>query len=100
MNSKLNQTMNTGKYIFTRLFNLLPKYEFDKCVMRYKGNYKFQKFTCWIQFLSMAFGQLTGRESLRDTTVCLKAHKSKLYHLGIGHLVTRSTLAYANEHRN
>jgi len=92
--------MNTGKYIFTQLFSLLPKYEFDKCVMRHNGNYKSQKLSSWIQFLSMAFGQLTARESLRDTAICLKAHKSKLYHLGIGHLVTRSTLAYANKHRN
>jgi len=92
--------MNSGKYVFTQLIGVLPKYEFDKCVERYDGSYKVQSFTCWIQFLSMAFGQLTGRESLRDTVVCLKAHKSKLYHLGIGHLVTRSTLAYANETRN
>ena len=92
--------MNSGQYVFKQLIGLLPKYEFDKCVNRYDGNYKVQRFTCWIQFLSMAFGQLTGRQSLRDTVVCLRAHRSKLYHLGIGHLVTLSTLSYANETRN
>ncbi len=92
--------MFSGKYVFTQFIGLLSKYDFDKCVELHDGNFKVQKFTCWIQFLSMAFGQLTGRESLRDTVVCLKAHKSKLFHLGIGHLVTRSTLAYANETRN
>lgn len=92
--------MNKGKYVFAQLVELLPKYEFDKCVERFDGNFKVIDFTCWIQFLSMSFGQITNRESLRDTVVCLQAHKSKLYHLGINHLVTRSTLAYANEHRN
>ena len=92
--------MNKGKYVFAQLVELLPRYEFDKCVERYDGNFKVIDFTCWIQYLSMSFGQITNRESLRDTVVCLQAHKSKLYHLGIDHLVTRSTLAYANEHRN
>lgn len=91
--------MNQGKYVFSQLISLLPKYEFDKCVERYKGNYKVKELTCWIQFLSMSFGQLTNRESLRDLVICLQAHQSKLYHIGIGHRVTRSTLAYANEHR-
>lgn len=92
--------MNHGKYIFTQLFEILPRYEFDKCVARYNGNFKVKKFTCWIQFLTMSFGQLTGRESLRDTITCLAAHQKKLYHLGINCLVTRSTLADANESRN
>lgn len=92
--------MNKGKYVFAQLVDLLPKYEFDKCVDRYEGNFRVLDFTCWIQFLSMSFGQITNRESLRDTVVCLQAHSAKLYNLGIGYPVTRSTLAYANEHRN
>lgn len=92
--------MNHGKYVFAQLFDILPKYEFDKCVIRYKGNSRVKDFTCWIQFLTMSFGQLTGRESLRDTVNCLSAHHKKLYHLGINYLVTRSTLADANEKRN
>jgi hypothetical protein len=92
--------MNKGKYVFAQLVELLPRYEFEKCVERFNGNFRVIDFTCWIQFLSMSFGQITNRESLRDTVVCLQAHKSKLYHLGINHLVTRSTLAYANEQRN
>ena len=92
--------MNHGKYVFTQLFEYLPKYEFDKAVARYQGNYKNKGFTCWTQFLVMSFGQLTNRESLRDIVNCLSAHPSKLYHLGIKFAVKKSTLAEANETRN
>lgn len=92
--------MNHGKYVFAQLFERLPKYEFDKCVARYQGNYKVKELTCWIQFLTMSFGQLTNRESLRDTITCLSAHHRKMYHLGIRHPVSRSTLAEANEKRD
>ena len=91
--------MNQGKYVFTQLFDILPKYEFDKCVARYQGNFKVKGFTCWLQFLTMSFGQLTRRESLRDTVNCLSAHQKKFYHLGINFAVSRSTLAQANEKR-
>ena len=92
--------MNQGKYVFSQLISTLSNYEFDKCVDKHKGTYKVKDFTCWIQFLAMSFGQLTQRESLRDVVVCLQAHHSKLYHLGMNYPVTRSTLAYANEHRS
>jgi hypothetical protein len=92
--------MNHGKYVFTQLFEFLPKYEFEKCVARYKGNYKNKGLTCWIQFLAMSFGQLTSRESLRDIVNCLTAHQNKLYHLGIKFIPRKSTLAEANENRN
>lgn len=92
--------MNHGKYVFAQLFEILPKYEFDKCVARYSGNFKVRGFTCWIQFLTMSFGQLTGRESLRDTVSCFTAHQRKLYHLGINFSVNLSTLALANENRD
>jgi hypothetical protein len=92
--------MNKGQYVFSQIISILPKYEFDKCVTRYKGNYKVKDFSCWMQFLCMSFGQLTNRESLRDVVICLQAHEKKLYHLGISHRVVRTTLAYANEHRD
>ena len=92
--------MNHGKYVFAQLFERFPKYEFDKCVARYQGNYKVKELTCRIQFLAMSFGQLTNRESLRDTVTCLSAQHRKLYHLGIRHPVSRSTLAEANEKRD
>ena len=92
--------MNHGKYVFAQLFDILPRYEFEKCVSRYRGNRRVKGFTCWIQFLAMSFGQLTGRESLRDTVNCLSAHQKKFYHLGINFVVSRSTLAEANENRN
>jgi Domain of unknown function (DUF4372)/Transposase DDE domain len=92
--------MNKGQYVFSQIISILPKYEFDKCVTRYQGNYKVKDFSCWMQFLCMSFGQLTNRESLRDVVICLQAHEKKLYHLGISHRVVRTTLAYANEHRD
>lgn len=92
--------MNTGQFVFSQLTSFLPRYEFDKCVTRYQGNYRVKDFTCWKQFLTMLFGQITHRESLRDTITCLHAHRSKLYHLGFKHRVFRSTLADANERRN
>lgn len=92
--------MNRGKYVFAQLFDILPKYEFDKSVACYHGNFRVKGFTCWIQFLAMSFGQLTNRESLRDTVNCLAAHHRKFYHLGIKFKVNLSTLALANETRN
>lgn len=92
--------MYSGKMIFAQLMDFVPKHEFRRCVKRYRGSYKVQKFSCWDQFLCMAFAQLTYRESLRDIETCLRAVKDKLYHLGICAHVSRSTLAYANEKRD
>src|SRR6266404_4922053 len=75
----------------------LPTYEFQKCVNRYQGEYKLRNFSCRDQFLSMAFAQLTYRESLRDIETCLRAIGSKLYHMGFKSTIARSTLADANE---
>jgi hypothetical protein len=65
--------MNSGKTIFSQLMDFLSPYEFRKCVERYGGNYKVKSFSCWDQFLCMAFAQLTYRESLRDIQACLRA---------------------------
>ncbi len=92
--------MNQGKTIFSQIFSYINRYEFDKCVERYNGNYYIKNFTCWEQFLVMSFAQLSGRESLRDITVCLNAVRDKLYHSGIKSRISRSTLAEANEKRN
>jgi len=92
--------MNTGRTVFTQIMGFLPLWEFRKCVKRYRGNYKVQKFSCMDQFLCMAFAQLTYRESLRDIEACLRAMQSKLYHMGIRYRVSKSTLADANEKRD
>jgi len=92
--------MNLGKTIFSQLMDFIPPYEFQKCVDRYSGNYKVKTFSCWDQYLCMAFAQLTYRESLRDIQVCLRAAHTKLYHMGIRGNIARSTLAYANETRD
>src|SRR4030043_490087 len=91
--------MDTGKTVFAQLMDFLPVYEFQKCVQRYNGHYKVKHFSCWSQFLCMAFAQLTYRESLRDIETCLRAMYPKLYHAGIRGNVSRSTLADANEKR-
>jgi hypothetical protein len=80
--------------------DFLPKYEFQKCIERYQGNYKIKSFSCWDQFLSMAFSQLTYRESLRDIQACLRGNQQKLYHMGIRGNVARNTLANANQVRD
>jgi hypothetical protein len=92
--------MNLGKTVFAQLIKLLPLYEFRKCVHRYRGTYKVQNFSCWEQFLCMAFAQLSYRESLRDIEVCLRARQEKLYHMGLRSPISRSTLAYTNENRD
>ena len=92
--------MNSGKSIFSQLMDFLPSYEFRQCVERYQGNYKLKSFSCWDQFLCMAFAQLTYRESLRDIEACLRAQQTKLYHLGIRGQVSRNTLAHANSVRD
>ena len=92
--------MNIGKTIFSQIMDFFPIYDFRKCVTRYQGNYKVQKFSCYEQFLCMAFAQLTYRESLRDIEACLRSMQNKLYHLGFRTKISRSTLAYANETRD
>ena len=89
--------MNPGQTIFSQLMDFLPPpYEFRLCVQRYQGNYKIKSFSCWEQFLTLAFAQLTCRESLRDIEACLRAQPTKLYHMGIRSLISRNTLAHAN----
>jgi Transposase DDE domain/Domain of unknown function (DUF4372) len=75
----------------------LPSYEFQKCVARYRGDAHFRGFSCWDQYLAMAFAQLTYRESLRDIEACLRSVSGKLYHMGFRGRVARSNLADANE---
>ena len=92
--------MNQGSTIFSQIMSFLPKHKFRQCVNRYKGNYRIRSFTCFDQFLCMAFAQLTYRESLRDIVCCLRAMRDKLYHMGIRAKVSRTTLARANENRD
>ena len=92
--------MNSGRMLFAQLIDHLPSHAFRKCVRRYAGDRRVRTFSCWDQFLSMAFAQLTFRESLRDIVACLRSLDRKLYHMGIRGHVSRSTLADANESRD
>ena len=92
--------METGRTVFAQLIDFLPRYDFQQCVQRYRGNYKIKSFSCWDQFLCMAFAQLTYLESLRDIEACLRSTQHKLYHMGFRGKVSRNTLAHANEIRD
>ena len=92
--------MYTGQTVFSQLVDFLPTNQFCRCVERYQGNYGIKSFSCWDQFLCMAFAQLTYRESLRDIETCMRALQNKLYHIGIRGKISRSTLADANEERD
>jgi hypothetical protein len=89
--------MNTGRTVFSQLIEHAPSKEFQKCVARYRGDSHFRNFSCWDQYLAMAFAQLTYRESLRDIEACLRSMSGKLYHMGFRGKVARTTLADANE---
>jgi hypothetical protein len=92
--------MNQGCLVFSQVMDFLPLHQFRRCVERYRGHHKVQHFSCFDQFLSMAFAQLTFRESLRDIEACLRAVEPRLYHMGFRSRVARSTLARANENRD
>ena len=92
--------MNQGRTVFTQLVGYASHKAFQRCVTRYERPQRARRFSCWDQFLAMAFAQLTFRESLRDIEACLRAAPDKLYHMGFRAAVSRSTLAEANERRD
>ena len=92
--------MNSGQSVFSQLIGFLPDREFRRCVARYGGDRRLRDFSCWDQYLTMAFAQLTYRESLRDIEAWLRSLQGKLYHMGFHGRVARSTLADANESRD
>lgn len=92
--------MYDGQLVFKQLMDFFPRADFARLVRRYRGHYHFRGFSCFDQFLAMAFAQITGRESLRDIAACLGAMQPKLYHAGFRSRVTKSTLADANERRD
>jgi len=92
--------MLAGRTVFAELMTHVSQHKFQTCVARYDGDYKSSRFSCWDQYLCMAFAQLTYRESLRDIEACLRAVQSRLYHVGIRARIARSTLAEANETRD
>jgi hypothetical protein len=92
--------MNLGRTVFSQLLDYLPTYQFQLCVDRYQGDRYVKDFSCWDQFLCLAFAQLTYRESLRDIEACLRSQRAKLYHMGFRGRISRNTLAHANQKRN
>ncbi len=94
----MNRT--SGKFVFSHIMNFMPRYEFDQCVLRFSGDYRTRSFSCYDQFLCMAFAQLTFRKSLRDIETCLRSVSNKLYHVGFRGRISKSTLSDANEKRD
>jgi len=92
--------MNQGQLVFALLMQHLPLTTFRRCVVCYSGEYKVKRFSCLDQYLSMAFAQLTYRESLRDIEACLRAQVTKCYHMGLRGNVARNTLANVNAVRD
>jgi hypothetical protein len=92
--------MHSGKFLFAQIMAFLPKRDLERCVLKYRGNYRVRRFSCLDQFLCMAFAQLTYRVSLRDIEICLNSLKPKLYHVGIRGHIARNTLAKANQNRD
>ena len=92
--------MHSGKFVLAQLLDWIHPQQFQRCVTRYGGDYKVRRFSCWDQFLCLAFAQLTYRESLRDIEACLRSRRPQLYHLGLRGEVSRTTLADANESRD
>ena len=92
--------MHKDKFVFSQLIVFLDRNKFNYIVRKHDGDKYVKHFTCWNQLLSLMFGQLSNRESLRDLIIALDAHHSKCYHLGIGRNVSRSSLARANQDRH
>ncbi len=92
--------MNLGRTVFSQLLDFLPNYSFQVCVDRYQGDRYVKEFSCWDQFLCLAFAQLAYRESLRDIEACLRSQRAKLYHMGFRGRISRNTLAHANQKRD
>ena len=92
--------MNKDKYVFAQLVQFLDNFKYLRIVKKYDGDMYVKSYTCRNQLLTLMFGQLSNRESLRDLIVAMEAHAGKLYHLGIGRSVTRSNLSKANEQRD
>ena len=91
--------MNTGKYVFTQLVEFMDRNSFNYLAKKYGGDKYVKSYTCWNQLLTMMFGQLSNRESLRDLIVAMEAHAEKLYHLGINKSATRSVLCCQGENQ-
>ena len=92
--------MNLGKYIFAQVIDFIPRYQFDKLVKKYKGDWHAKDLNCYNQLLHLLFGQITGCNSIRDICLCLEAHNNSIYHLGIRKSVNQSNLCRANEKRD
>ena len=92
--------MNQGKYVFSQVVEFIPRYQFDKLVRQYKGDWHVKNLNSYNHLLHLLYGQLTGCDSLRDICLCLDVHTNMLYHLGFRKTVSHTSLSRANENRD
>ena len=92
--------MNSGKTVFAQIMEFISFNNFNKIIIKYRGNLRYKKFSCWDQLICLSFAQLTNRESLRDIETCFECQKTKLYHIGIRGNIKRTNIAHAIEHRS
>ena len=98
--AKIRKVMNEGKYVFAQIASYIPRFQFDRIVDKYRGNYRAHELTCYNQFLHLLFGQIAPCYSLREICLCLEAHKNILYHMGFGKTIDSTSLSRANERRD
>ncbi len=92
--------MNIGKYVFAQVVDFIPRYQFDKLVAKFKGDWHAKDLSCYAHLLHLLFGQIAGCGSLREICLCFAAHKNVLYHFGLRKSVTHTSLSRANENRD
>lgn len=92
--------MFKDKFVFSQIVSLLDRNKFNHIVRKYGGDKYVKHFTCWNQLLCLIFGQLSNWANLRDLIVALEAHRGKLYHLGLGKNVSKTTLPKSNQERD
>lgn len=86
-------------FVIAQFLKLLSRYEFQRIVNKFKGDFRSKHFKCWDQLGCMIFAHIRQESSLRDIDRALNAHAAKLYHIGIQQC-PKSTLADANERRD
>jgi len=91
--------MITVTSCFSQLLSLIDRAGFARAVKQHQAERGAKGFSCWDQFVSMLFCQMGAAHSLREICGGLGTAMGKLVHLGMREAPSRSTLAYANNHR-
>lgn len=85
--------------ILNQLLQIFPRTEFETAVRQTKAERHARGFRSWDQFVAMMFCHLADANSLREICGGLASCEGRLSQLGI-QIPAKSTLAYANGHRD